>query len=54
MKKHKGKLIVIDGTDGSGKTTQVVLLTDRLKKEGYKIVDIKNPYPSIISEKNNN
>lgn len=30
-----GKLIVIDGTDGSGKGTQVALLLKRLKKEGY-------------------
>ena len=33
----KGKLIVIDGTDGSGKATQVGLLTKKLKKEGYRI-----------------
>ena len=30
----KGKFIVIDGTDGSGKTTQANLLIDRLKKSG--------------------
>lgn len=36
MKKQTGKLIVIDGTDGSGKGTQVALLLKRLKKEGYK------------------
>lgn len=33
----KGKLIVIDGTDGSGKATQVKLLQKRLVKEGYKV-----------------
>ena len=33
----KGKLIVIDGTDGSGKATQVKLLVDSLKKEGHKV-----------------
>lgn len=32
-----GKLIVIDGTDGSGKGTQTKLLVERLKKEGYDI-----------------
>lgn len=31
----KGKFIVIDGTDGSGKATQTKLLIKRLKKEGY-------------------
>ena len=29
-----GKLIVIEGTDGSGKSTQFRLLTDRLEREG--------------------
>jgi len=33
----KGKLIVIDGTDGSGKSTQVDLLHKRLLKDGYKV-----------------
>ena len=36
MKKQKGKLIVIDGTDGSGKGTQVALLLKRLRTEGHK------------------
>ena len=31
----KGKLIVIEGTDGSGKTVQTGLLVERLAKEGY-------------------
>lgn len=30
----KGKLIVLDGNDGSGKATQSALLVERLKKEG--------------------
>jgi len=33
----KGKLIVIDGTDGSGKATQTDLLIKRLKKAGHKV-----------------
>ena len=33
----KGKFIVIDGTDGSGKATQTKLLIKRLKDEGYKV-----------------
>ena len=33
----KGKLIVIDGTDGSGKATQTALLIKNLKKAGYKV-----------------
>ncbi|MBI2355597.1 MAG: thymidylate kinase [Candidatus Doudnabacteria bacterium] len=33
----KGKLIIIDGTDGSGKATQTVLLVKRLASQGYKV-----------------
>jgi dTMP kinase len=39
----KGKFIVIDGTDGSGKATQVKLLISRLKKEGIKAKSIDFP-----------
>lgn len=34
----KGKLIVIEGIDGSGKGTQTELLVNRLKKEGIEVV----------------
>ena len=33
----KGKFIVIDGTDGSGKATQTKILVNKLRKKGYKI-----------------
>ncbi|MEI7616663.1 MAG: deoxynucleoside kinase, partial [Actinomycetota bacterium] len=48
--KYKGKLIVIDGTDGSGKATQVDLLKKRLKKEGHtvKIVDFPEYYKNFF------
>lgn len=39
----KGKLIVLDGTDGSGKATQTKLLLARLKKEGYKVQTLDFP-----------
>jgi len=39
----KGKLIVIAGTDGSGKGTQTKLLVERLKKEGYNVEVIDFP-----------
>jgi dTMP kinase len=38
-----GKLIVIDGADASGKTTQTNLLISRLKKAGYKVAIIDFP-----------
>src|ERR1035437_5565673 len=41
--KKKGRLIVIDGTDGSGKATQVNLLTKRLKKEGHIVKNLDFP-----------
>lgn len=39
----KGKLVVIDGIDGSGKATQTKFLDKRLKKEGYKVRSIDFP-----------
>ncbi len=39
----RGKLIVIDGIDGSGKATQTRLLAARLKREGYKVKTIDFP-----------
>lgn len=39
----KGKLIVIEGTDGSGKTTQTELLLARLNKEGVACESLRFP-----------
>ena len=39
----KGRLIVLDGIDGSGKATQTRLLEKRLKKEGVKVKTIDFP-----------
>lgn len=49
-KSTTGKLIVIDGTDGSGKATQVELLAKTLKNEGYKvkIVDFPEYYKNFF------
>lgn len=41
--KRKGKLIVIDGGDGSGKTTQSKLLLTFLKNRGYKTAYVDYP-----------
>ncbi len=43
MNIKKGKLIVIDGTDGSGKATQVALLSKRLRKDGYTVKNVDFP-----------
>ncbi len=48
----KGKLIVIDGTDGSGKATQTNLLVKHLKKDGYKVkmVDFPEYYSNFFGK----
>ena len=38
-----GKLIVIEGTDGSGKSTQFRLLTQRLEQEGHQFRQLEFP-----------
>lgn len=49
-KKQKGKLIVIDGTDGSGKATQVDFLMNKLKNDGYEVrmVDFPEYYKNFF------
>lgn len=39
----RGRLVVIDGSDGSGKATQSRLLVARLKKEGYRVRTLDFP-----------
>lgn len=43
MTLDKGQLIIIEGTDGSGKKTQAALLIERLKKEGRKAISKSFP-----------
>ena len=48
----KGKLIVIDGTDGSGKATQVKLLAKTLRSEGHvvKLLDFPEYYKNFFGK----
>lgn len=39
----KGKLIIIDGSDGSGKATQSLKLFERLQQDGYKVKKVEFP-----------
>ena len=48
---HKGILIDIEGTDGSGKHTQTGMLFNRLAKEGLLVKQLSFPcYDSLDSE----
>lgn len=40
---YKGKFIVIEGLDGSGKTTQIPLIKKALEKKGIKVFPTKDP-----------
>lgn len=50
MKKHDfgGLFIAFEGLDGSGSSTQVGLLTGRLKEEGYSAFETKEPTNNIV------
>jgi dTMP kinase len=45
-----GKLIVIEGADGSGRSTEVALLKDWLEVEGHAVVDTGLRRSTLVSE----
>ncbi|APC38674.1 dTMP kinase [Clostridium estertheticum] len=47
----RGRMIVLEGPDGSGKTTQIELLEKHLQKSGYEVVRVREPGGTGISEK---
>lgn len=51
MPLKRGFLIVFEGIDGAGKTTQANLLSDSLKRKGFDIVLSKEPTDSIFGRK---
>ena len=50
-KQKKGIFIVLEGIEGSGKTTQAKLLTQRLRKEGLEVVSTREPGGTLVGKK---
>jgi len=46
----KGKFIVLDGPDGSGKSTQIQLLRATLEEQGVEVVTLRDPGGTKIGE----
>lgn len=42
---EKGKFIVIEGLDGSGKTTQTSIITEKLRAKGINVINQAEPTP---------
>ena len=47
MSESRGRLIVFEGIDGAGKTTQIDLLEKRLKEEGRRVFRTAEPTESV-------
>lgn len=47
----KGVFITVEGTDGSGKTTQIKKMEAYLKEKGYDVILLREPGSTRISEK---
>jgi len=43
MTERRGLFITFEGTDGSGKTTQIRRLIDRLKQDGFEVLETAEP-----------
>jgi dTMP kinase len=46
----KGNLIVLEGADGSGRSTQIALLTDWLERKGYAVVHVGLRRSELVGE----
>jgi dTMP kinase len=50
MKKSPGILISLEGGEGGGKTTQAVLLREKLEQAGREVIAVREPGGTVISE----
>lgn len=50
MEHLRGKFIVLDGTEGSGKSTQIQRLSERLAEAGLEVVTVRDPGTTRIGE----
>ena len=48
--KRTGKLISFEGSEGSGKTSQIARLADRLQRLGRNVVTVREPGGTEIGE----
>lgn len=48
---RKGRLIVFEGIDGTGKTTQIRLLAAELRRQGHEVVESREPTAGVYGQR---
>lgn len=48
---HPGFFLTLDGPDGAGKTTQITLIVDWLRSEGYDVVTCRDPGTTAVGDR---